>query len=102
MSTCDTCKTRTRECEYSWENILASPSLAFRSQNTRESECELLTSALVVSPIQSFTVVKAPFLQETYDQVRLAKPDDHVGTITYNPLTQISGIDDWSLADDLD
>ena len=52
MSTCDTCKTRTRECESSWENILASPSLAFRTQNTRESECELLTSALVVSPIQ--------------------------------------------------
>src|ERR1700678_3312778 len=54
MSTCDTCKTHTRECESSWENILASPSLAFRTQNTRESECELLTSALVVSPNQCF------------------------------------------------
>src|SRR5271163_4705249 len=43
------CKYLTRESEYSWEKIPASPSMGFRPSNTRESESELLGLALVDS-----------------------------------------------------
>src|SRR5277367_6447569 len=45
------CKYLTRESEYSWEKIPASPSMGFGASNTRESESELLGLALVDSLI---------------------------------------------------